>query len=374
MLMRRPHSRIPIYVPDLSGNERKYVNECLDDGWISSRGKFVERFERAMAEYVGTKHAVSAHNGTGAAHLALSCIGLNRDDEVIVPTFTYIASVNTIVQSGAVPVFAECDPETWQLDVADVARRITPKTKAILPVHLYGGACDMSALSKMARDAGLLMMEDCCEALGTRISGRHVGTFGEAGTFSFFGNKTITTGEGGMIVTSDDGFAEEMRSVRNQGMSRTRRYWHDRMGYNYRMTNIQAAIGLAQMERVAGTLVRKRLIAEGYRRRLRQLPVELQKVRAEVESSDWLVSLLLPQGTRRESIMEFLDTRGIETRPVFECAHLMPMYQQQKGLYPISEDVSQRGMSLPSYPGLIEEDLDYIVQSLEDSFKILGCC
>jgi perosamine synthetase len=360
-------------MPDLSGNERKYVNECIDEVWISSRGKFVERFERAIAEFVGTKHAVSVHNGTEAAHLALSCASLNRGDEVIVPTFTYIASVNTIAQTGAVPIFAECDPEGWQLDAADVARRITSRTKAILPVHLYGGACDMSTLSKMARDADLMVIEDCCEALGTRISGRHVGTFGAAGTFSFFGNKTITTGEGGMIVTSDDGFAEEMRIVRNQGMSLTRRYWHDRMGYNYRMTNIQAAIGLAQMERVADTLVRKRAIAEGYGRRLRHLPVNLQKIAADVESSDWLVSLLLPHGSQREAVMEFLDTRGIETRPVFGCAHLMPMYQQQEGLYPISEEVSQRGMSLPSYPGLIEEDLDYIAQSLEDALRVVGC-
>src|SRR5258708_7457378 len=177
LLMRGHHSRIPIYLANLSGNERKYVNECLDDSWISSRGKFVERFERAIADVVGADHAVSVHNGTEAAHLALCCAGFNPGDEVIVPTFTYIASVNTIVQSGAVPVFAECDPDTWQLDAADVARRVTLRTKAILPVHLYGGACDMAVLSEIARDAGLKMVEDCCEALGTTIESRHVGTF-----------------------------------------------------------------------------------------------------------------------------------------------------------------------------------------------------
>lgn len=366
-------SRIPIYLPDLSGNERKYVNECIDEVWISSRGKFVERFERVIAEFVGTKHAVSVHNGTEAAHLALSCVGFNRGDEVIVPTFTYIASVNTIAQTGAIPIFAECDPETWQLDAADVARRVTSKTKALLPVHLYGGACDMPVLSKLALDSDLMVIEDCCEALGTTIAGRHVGTFGVAGTFSFYGNKTITTGEGGMVVTSDDILSDEMRIVRNQGTSLTRRYWHDRIGYNYRMTNIQAAIGLAQMERVAQTVTRKRAIAEGYRKRLHHLPIKFQKIAPGIESSDWLVSLLLPHVNQRDAVMAFLDSRGIETRPVFECAHLMPMYKQREGLYPISEDIARKGMSLPSYPGLMEEDLDYVAQSLEDSLRIVGC-
>jgi perosamine synthetase len=368
-MLHRERPRIPIYKPDLSGNEKRYVNECLDETWISSRGKFVERFEIAIAELVGAGHAVSVHNGTEAAHLALSCAGVKPGDEVIVPTFTYIASVNTITQCGAVPIFAECDPETWQLDPADVVGRMTPRVKAIVPVHLYGGACDMSALCSIAQGAGLKVIEDCCEALGTKLDGRHVGTLGLAGTFSFYGNKTITTGEGGMVVTSDQSLADQMRVVRNQGMSLTRRYWHDRMGYNYRMTNIQAAIGLAQTERVSETLMKKRAVADGYRQRLKDLPVDLQRVAPGVEASEWLVSLLLPDATQRDAVMAFLDSRDIETRPVFECAHLMPMYGLASCRYPVSEDISRRGISLPSYPGLTADDLDYIVESLADAIR-----
>lgn len=367
MLNRASQPRIPIYQPDLSGNERKYVIECLDDGWISSRGKFVERFEKAVAGLVGSKFAVSVHNGTEAAHLALACAGIGPGDEVIVPTFTYIASVNTIVQTGAVPVFAECDRQTWQLDPVDVSRRITKRTKAIVPVHLYGGACDMRALSRIASERELAVMEDCCEAIGTKIDGTHVGTFGLAGTFSFYGNKTITTGEGGMVVTSDEALAEAMRVVRNQGMSTTRRYWHDRMGYNYRMTNIQAAIGLAQIERVTDLLRRKREISEAYRRRLAALPVTMQAVTERVESSEWLVNVLVPDDGRRDAIMQFLDRCGIETRPVFYCAHVMPMYVRQGGHFPTSEEIARRGLSLPSYPGLRLEEIDRVVQSLEDA-------
>ncbi len=368
-MLNRSTRRIPIYQPDLSGNEKRYVGECLDDGWISSRGKFVERFEEAVAAVVGARFAVSVHNGTEAAHLALVCAGVGPGDEVIVPTFTYIASVNTIVQAGATPVFAECDPHTWQLDPADVARRITKRTKAVVPAHLYGGACRVRALSELAREQGLVIIEDCCEAIGTKVDGVHVGMFGLAGTFSFYGNKTITTGEGGMVVTSDEALAREMRIVRNQGMSLTRRYWHDRMGYNYRMTNIQAALGLAQIERLPEILRRKREIGDAYRRRFKGLPVTMQSTGQGVESSEWLVNVQLPDDGRRDDIMTFLESRGIETRPVFYCAHLMPMYARNIGDFPVSEEVARRGMSLPSYPGLGAEDIDFVVHAVEDALR-----
>ena len=236
---------IPVYRPDLSGNERRYVLECMDSSWISSIGVFVERFEQAMAEATGAAHAIAVCNGTVALHLALHVLGLRAGEEVIVPSFTYIASVNTIAQTGATPVFAESRRSDWQIDPDDAARRITRRTKAIMPVHLYGYACDMKVLQDLAAQHGLAVVEDCAEAMGTRLAGRHVGTFGEIGTFSFFGNKTVTTGEGGMLVTNDDELAMRLRQTKGQGQSLTKRYWHEIFGFNYRMTNIAAAIGTA---------------------------------------------------------------------------------------------------------------------------------
>ena len=198
-----PPLRIPIYQPDLGGKEKAYVNQCLDSTWISSKGEFIERFQAGFASYIGAPHALAASNGTVALHLALATLGLGAGDEVIVPSLTYVAPVNAIRYVGATPVFADADPVTWQVSVADVAARITPRTRAIIAVHLYGQACDMLALAALANAHGLLLIEDCAEALGTRIGGRHVGSFGDIATFSFFGNKTITTGEGGMVVARD---------------------------------------------------------------------------------------------------------------------------------------------------------------------------
>ena len=361
---------IPVYQPDLSGNEQNYVMECLETTWISSKGRFIDEFEKAFAGRVSQNvFAASVCNGTVALHLALHCLGVGPGDEVIVPTFTYIASVNTIAQTGAKPVFAECDKKTWLLDPSDVKRRLTPRTKAIMPVHLYGSACDMPALTAIAEKPGIKVIEDCAEAFGTTLGGRHVGTFGDVGTFSFFGNKTITTGEGGMVVSTNHDLLEEMRIVKGQGMSPTRRYWHDRLGFNYRMTNIEAAIGLAQIERLDDVLARKRQVASLYRERLRSLPVTLQHVPENVVSSEWLFSLLLPDAARRESVMAYLAERHIETRPVFHCAHLMPMYCETEVSFPVSEDIAARGISLPSYPGLSVSDIDRICETLADSLQ-----
>ena len=258
--------RLPVYRPDLSGNERAYVLDCVDSSWISSIGVYIERFEAAVADVTGAQHAISVSNGTVALHLALHCLDIGPGDEVIVPTFTYIASVNTIAQTGATPVFAESGVHDWLVDPADIERRITPRTKAIMVVHLYGAACDMARIMEIASRHGLKVIEDCAEALGTTIDGRHVGTFGDLGTFSFFGNKTVTTGEGGMVIAGNDELAARLRMTKGQGQSLTRRYWHEVIGFNYRMTNIAAAIGLGQIERLEAILERKHAIAETYRR------------------------------------------------------------------------------------------------------------
>jgi perosamine synthetase len=362
---------IPVYRPDLSGNERNYVIDCVETGWISSLGPYVSRFERSIATVAGLKHAVGVCNGTVALHLALHCLGIGPGDEVIVPTFTYIASVNTIAQTGAKPVFADCRAADWLSDPDDVQRRVTSRTRAILPVHLYGAACDMRAIQSIAAANGLRVVEDCAEALGTTIAGRHVGSFGDVGTFSFFGNKTVTTGEGGMVATDNDDLAAVMRVTKGQGQSLTRRYWHERLGFNYRLTNIAAAIGLAQMERLETILALKRKIAACYRQLLADLQVTFQELSPAVSSSEWLVSVLLPIGVDRDRLIGDMAQQGVETRPVFHCAHQMPMYAVGES-FPIAEDISARGISLPSFPALTALEIDKVAQAVLRSLTMQG--
>ena len=224
--------------------------DCLDSSWISSKGKYINLFEENLANYVGVKHAASVSNGTVALHLALLALGISAGDEVIVPTLTYIASVNAIVYTGATPVFVDSLSDSWQVDPADIRRKITNRTKAILCVHLYGHPCDMDSLLPIARENDLFVVEDCAESLGSLYKGKHTGSFGDIATFSFYGNKTITTGEGGMVVTNDETLYDRCMHFKGQGLAKHRQYWHDVIGYNYRMTNICAAIGLAQIERI----------------------------------------------------------------------------------------------------------------------------
>lgn len=362
---------IPVYRPDLSGNERRYVLDCIDSSWISSIGAYIPKFEAALAEATGARHAIAVCNGTVALHLALHCLGIGPGDEVIVPSFTYIASVNTIAQTGATPVFADCRVEDWMLDPLALEPLLTPKTRAILAVHLYGAACDMPALKTFARSHDLALIEDAAEALGRTIHGRHVGLFGDIGTFSFFGNKTVTTGEGGAVVAMDDALAARLRMVKGQGQSLTRRYWHEVLGFNYRMTNIAAAIGVAQFERLPSILERKQALADRYRALLADLPVRFQRPIEGVRGADWLVSLLLPRGCDRDQLMATMAAARVETRPVFHCAHQMPMYQRGQRL-PIAEDIAARGVSLPSYPTLTEGEQDHVVEALCAALRAQG--
>lgn len=366
--MSAPLERIPLYRPDLFGNERRYVLECLESTWISSLGPFIERFEGAIAEATKAKHAIAVCNGTMALHLALHCLDLRPGDEVIVPTFTYISSVNTIAQTQATPVFADARPSDWTLDSDDVEQRITPRTKAVVAVHLYGVPCDMEPLRALCSSRGLALVEDCAEALGTTIDGRHVGTFGNVGTFSFFGNKTVTTGEGGMAITDHDAFAAKLRLVKGQGQSLTRRYWHEVLGFNYRMTNVAAAIGVAQMERLSDILARKRAIDMRYRALLADQPLEFQHIAPGVVSSHWLTSFLLPRGMDREAVTRRMAERGVETRPVFLCAHTMPMYDRGESR-PVASDIAARGMSIPSYPTLTATEQERVVAALLEGLR-----
>jgi perosamine synthetase len=354
---------IPVYRPDLTGNERRYVLDCVESGWISSNGDYIARFERAFAEFTGARHAIAVCNGTVALHLALHCLGIGAGDEVIVPTFTYISSVNAIAYTGATPVFAESREADWLLDPIDVEKRITPRTRAIMLVHLYGAACNVEAFRDIARRYDLKIVEDCAEALGTTVQGRHVGMAGDVAAFSFFGNKTITTGEGGMVVTNDDALAARLRQAKGQGQSLTKRYWHEVLGFNYRMTNIAAAIGLAQVERVEAILARKRRLGEIYRSMAAALPVAFQRISPDVASSHWLVTILLPRGINREKVMEDMLAANVDTRPTFFCAHTMPMYASSE-VFATAQDVAARGLSLPSYPTMSDGDVARVVEAL----------
>ncbi|HJV35054.1 DegT/DnrJ/EryC1/StrS aminotransferase family protein [Geomonas sp.] len=359
---------IPVYQPSLSGNEKAYVNECLDSTWISSKGAFVTTFEQKFCEYTGVEHGTSVSNGTVALHLALVALGIGPGDEVIVPTLTYISSVNAIVYTGATPVFVDSLPDSWQMDPEDVKRKLTPKTKGVMVVHLYGHPCDMDPIVELCRERSIFLIEDCAEAFGSLYKGRHVGSFGDIATYSFFGNKTITTGEGGMVVTNDETLFDRSVHFKGQGLAKHRQYWHDVVGYNYRMTNICAAIGLAQLEQADVFLAKKREIAGWYREGLAGIPVEIHQESPDVRHSYWMVSLLVPESGQRDPLMQHLAEAGIETRPLFYPVHTMPMYAGKFQRHPVAENLGWRGINLPSWPELGREKVDKVCRSIKEFF------
>lgn len=360
---------IPVYQPSLLGNEKKYVLDCLESGWISSKGDYVNRFEESFASRVGIKYANSVCNGTAALHLALLAAGIGKGDEVIVPTLTYIASVNCIKYVGATPVFIDSCKFTWQLDPELIIDKITPKTKAIICVHLYGGMCNMDPIVNIAKKHNLYVIEDCAEAFGSQYKGRNAGVFGDVACYSFYGNKTITTGEGGMVVTNDHTLTTRVARLKGQGLAPNRQYWHDMVGYNYRMTNLCAAIGLAQLETSDSIIFKKNKIAEFFRENLASLPIEFQQTGVEVISSSWMFSILVKDFEMREAIRHYLNSKSIETRPIFYPIHTMPMYYDQFSRFPIAENLGERGLNLPSWPDLTTENLDYISACIHSFFK-----
>jgi perosamine synthetase len=357
-------ARIPVYRPELSGNEEAYVLDCVRSNWISSHGAYIQRFEEAFRTFTGARQATTVCNGTAAVQVALAALGIGPGDEVLVPSFTYIASVNPITACGARPVFVEIDPDSWQMDARCIPALITPRTRALMVPHLYGNACDMAAIMALAGRHRLLVIEDCAESFGTTIDGRHTGTFGDAATFSFFGNKTITTGEGGMVVCRDSAVMRRAMAFKTQGVSPVRTYWHDVIGFNYRMTNIQAALGQAQIERAHATIARKRVLAARYRRGLAGLPLRFAKLRPGVLESAWMVSVVLDQPERRDLLRLHLDGLGIETRPFFFPAHQLPMYARPGISLPVTERISAAGFNLPSWPGLEDGAVDDICRAL----------
>lgn len=370
--VQRSH-RIPVLEPELSGNELKYVQDCVTTTWISSQGKYVSRFEQMFEEMHPGMNALAVCNGTSALHLALEALGVRSGDEVIVPNVTFAASVNAILYCQATPVLCEIDPLTWCLDVNEAEKLITSKTKAIMPVHLYGQVSQMDELCNLARAHNLLIIEDCAEAIGSQLRSQPVGTFGDAATFSFFGNKTISTGEGGMVLFKSFEIAQRARILRDHGMDPNKRYWHNIVGFNYRLTNLQAAVGVAQLERFPLILKRKRDIATSYHKKLSKVKgiAKLPSEATEVLHSNWLFTLILEDKFNRDKVMQQLILHGVDTRPVFYPMHQMPPYQALRTSESLqhSNHISAYGLSLPSSVTLKEDDIDYVVKILENTLE-----
>ena len=365
--------RIPVLEPELSGKEIEYVQDCINTNWISSQGSYVRKFEEIFNELHQGMHSLAVSNGTAALHLALVALGVSEGDEVIVPDLTFAASVNAILYCNATPVLCEIDSSTWCIDIEEVKKLITPRTKAILPVHLYGQVCNMDSLRDIALEFGLFMIEDCAEAIGSKWNNIPVGVFGEAAIFSFFGNKLISTGEGGMVLFKDQKIADKARILRDHGMSPGRRYWHETVGFNYRMTNLQAAIGVAQMERFEEFVHKKREIAEYYDKMLEGVD-GVDKLPADVNSvfhSQWLYTIVLSDDIERDTIIELLRRHGVDTRPVFCSMHLMPPYQEMCRSVSLKNSiaVSKNGISLPSSVRLSIEDVEYVSEIVMESLR-----
>jgi len=362
---------IPVAAPVLAGNEKTYVLDCLESSWISSRGKYVERFEAAFAEFCGVRHGASCTNGTVALHLALLALGIGPGDEVIVPTLTFVATANAVRYCGATPVFVDCEPETWNMDPDLIEVRITPRTKAIIVVHLYGHPVDMDVVNSLARRYDLFVIEDAAEAHGAKYKGRMVGSMGHIATFSFFGNKVISTGEGGMVVTNDERLANTVRQLKDQGMDPNRRYWSPVVGYNYRMTNITAAIGLAQVEKIEWHIQRRIEVARWYKENLRAVPglswqVEKPHTRHVFQFFTIVLNSDFPLG--RDEVIAHFASRGIEGRPVVYPMHTLPPYRDlvRGQTFPIAERIAYHGINLPTFAGLNRADVDYVCECLAE--------
>ena len=370
---------IRVCEPFIGSRELELVTDCIKTNWISSRGRYVDEFEEKFARYCGCQYGIGTTSGTTALHLAISSLGIGKGDEVIVPAFTMVSTVFAIVYNGATPVLVDSEPETWNIDVNRIEERITPRTKAILPVHLYGHPCDMDPILKIASAHNLLVIEDAAEAHGADYKGRKAGGMGDVGCFSFYANKIITTGEGGMVVTNNEETAERARTLKDLAFSREKRFLHTDLGFNYRMTNIEAALGLAQFERIEELVEMRRRNARFYNSLLKDVAgVRLPIEKEWAKNVNWMYSILIEDefGMSRDRLMEELKQRGIETRALFIPMHQQPVFLDM-GLfhgesYPIAEDLSQRGLYLPSSSGLKEEEMSHICQAIREIQKASG--
>ncbi len=364
---------IPVNEPLLGTQETRYVMECLKTGWISSEGRFIRAFEEQWAAYCGMKYGVAVSNGTVALQAAVASLDLSPGDEIILPSFTIISCAQAVTYNGGVPVLVDSDPRTWCVDVKQVEKKITPRTRAIMPVHIYGHPVDMDPLCALAEKYNLVMIEDAAEAHGAEYKGRKCGGFGDLSTFSFYANKIITTGEGGMVLTNRADYAEHLRSVRNLCFQRERRFYHTELGHNFRLTNIQAAIGLGQLERIEELVARKRWMGEAYTECLKdidalQLPVE----EAWATNVYWMYGVVLDERMGMDAV-EFarrLAERGVMTRPFFLGMHEQPILQKiglfQGERYPVAERLARQGLYLPSGLALTQSQLQQVCEVVRE--------
>lgn len=364
-----PGRILPVADVALTGNELQYLSECIRDNWISSGGGFVTRFEAAFANAMGCRYGVASSSGTTALHLIMASLGTGPGDEVIVPTFTMVATANCVSYTGASPVLVDAEPDTWNMDPDQVEACISERTTAVIVVHTYGHPAEMARLEEICERRGIALVEDAAEAHGAKFRGRQIGSFGQAAAFSFYGNKIITTGEGGMVTTNDAGFAALARRLRGHAFSEDRHFWHKYMGFNYRMSNVQAAIGLAQTERLNALVDARRANRTRYEDRLRHvrgltLPIE----REQAKSVFWMYSIVVEDdfGCCRDELRQRLAQLGVETRTHFVPIHLQPIYRRKYlgKSFPVAESLCRKGMYLPSGPTLTGQEIDYVCDAI----------
>lgn len=363
---------IPVCEPFIGEKELEYAIDCLKSNWISSKGKYIDEFEKRFANYCDCKYGISTTSGTTALHLALASLGIGSGDEVIIPTFTMIATAFAIIYTGARPVLVDAEPEAWNIDTTKIEERITPRTRVIMPVHIYGHPCNMDPIMEIAEKHNLYVTEDAAEAHGAEYKGRKAGSIGHVNCFSFYANKIITTGEGGMVVTNDPTIAEKARRLKDLAHSSGKRFLHIDIGFNYRMTNIQAAIGLAQFEKIDELVERRRANAYLYNSLLKAIEgIKLPPEKEWARNVYWMYSILIEEGfgMSRDELMERLREEDIETRAFFIPMHQQPAFQNmglfQGESYPVAEELGEGGLYLPSGSGLREEQIDYVATAIK---------
>ena len=359
--------KIPLYEPFLSNDENKNVLKCLNNNWISSKGEFIKKFEDSFKKKFNYKFATVTTNGTTALHLSLLALDIKNKDEVIVPNLTYIAPVNAIKYVGAKPILTDVNNKTWLMDIQEIVKKVTKRTKAIILVHLYGSCYDLNEIKKIKQKYKIKIIEDCAEAIGTKFNNSYVGSIGDVSTFSFYGNKTISTGEGGMLITKEKYIYKKIVKFKSQGLDIFKKkdnyYNHEVVGYNYRMTNICAAIGFSQLKRIDSFIDKKKKINELYKKILSN-EIEFQETHPLCKNSFWLVTVLFKNSLIRNKVVKYLKKKQIETRPIFKPMNQLKMFKTSNKNYKNSIDIYSRGISLPSYPALKESEIKYIANMI----------
>lgn len=363
---------IPVNEPVLSGNELKYIHDCIETGWISSAGKYLEQFEKGWSAYCGRRHGVAVSNGTVALQLAISVLNLPKGSEVIMPSFTIVSCLEAILRNKFTPVLVDCDPRTFCMDIEDVLKKITGKTAAIMPVHIYGHPVNMGSLLKLAQKYGLKIIEDAAEAHGSEClldeRWMRCGSFGDVSAFSFYANKNITCGEGGMVLTDDNTLADLLRNRRNLCFGRQERFRHEDRGWNFRMTNMQAAIGCAQLEKVDFFIKRKLDMASKYNEGLRGLPLQIPHIEPWARTSVWMYAVVLDDSVTfdADEFARRLQSLGVDTRPFFLGMHEQPVYRKffNNEAFPITEKISRRGLYLPSGQAITDEQIELVIEAV----------